>query len=66
VADDHNSTAFAMIIPVVFFVMAYSYALAVNFVPSYRDQVDKVGEAGLRPPQIAEKGYDINTSEKEV
>ncbi|KAG5642314.1 hypothetical protein DXG03_003016 [Asterophora parasitica] len=45
VADARNSTAFAMIIPVVFFLLAYTYALAVNFVPSYRDKADLVREA---------------------
>ncbi|KAF5369101.1 hypothetical protein D9615_010441 [Tricholomella constricta] len=51
VADARNSTAFAMIIPVIFFILAYSYALAVNFVPSYRDPADKVGEADLMAPR---------------
>ena len=42
VADKHDSTAFAMIIPTMFFAMAYSYPLAVNFIPSYRIPADKV------------------------
>jgi hypothetical protein len=33
-----------MIIPVMFFLMAYLYALAVNIIPSYCDAADKVGE----------------------
>jgi FHS family L-fucose permease-like MFS transporter len=44
VADRRNSTAFAMIVPVMFFVSAETYAFAVNFIPSYRDPADKIGE----------------------
>ncbi|KAJ3862723.1 major facilitator superfamily domain-containing protein [Lentinula novae-zelandiae] len=44
VADRRNSTAFAMIVPVMFFISAETYALAVNFVPSYRDRADKIGQ----------------------
>ena len=42
-----NSTAFAMIVPTMFFVSAYTYPLCVNFVPAYRDKVDKVGESAI-------------------
>ena len=41
VADLHNSTAKAMSVPLAFFIAAWSYALCVNFVPSYRDPADK-------------------------
>jgi len=34
-------TAIAMVVPLCFFVAAWSYALAVNFVPYYRDVADK-------------------------
>jgi FHS family L-fucose permease-like MFS transporter len=58
-----------MIIPVMFFVMAYSYALAVNFIPSYRDPADKVGEGGFGPPRekegSIEKGHSLDTPETE-
>jgi FHS family L-fucose permease-like MFS transporter len=50
-----------MIIPVIFFAMAYSYALAVNFVPSYRHQADKVGEG-----EIEEKGNSMDMVGKDV
>lgn len=33
-----------MIVPVMFFISAETYALAVNFVPSYRDRADKIGQ----------------------
>lgn len=45
VADARNSTAFAMVIPLVFFILAWSYALAVNFVPAYRDSADAFSTA---------------------
>ncbi|KAK4968709.1 hypothetical protein LTR28_001720 [Elasticomyces elasticus] len=40
-ADLNGSTAKAMSVPLCFFVAAWSYALCVNFVPSYRDTADK-------------------------
>ena len=36
-----------MIVPTMFFVSAYTYPLCVNFVPAYRDKVDKVGESAI-------------------
>lgn len=39
--DLNNSTATGMSVPLAFFVAAWSYALCVNFVPSYRDTADK-------------------------
>ncbi|KAJ7581481.1 major facilitator superfamily domain-containing protein [Mycena floridula] len=58
VADLHNSTAFAMVVPVCFFVAAYTYALAVNFVPAYRDVVDKTGTVGLVPASFEDVNDD--------
>ncbi|ROW17182.1 hypothetical protein VPNG_01419 [Cytospora leucostoma] len=59
VADMHN-TALAMVVPLAFFVGAWSYALAVNFVPSYRDTADAFTETevGLRGHHegVAEEG----------
>lgn len=54
-ADLNNSTATAMSVPLAFFVAAWSYALAVNFVPAYRDPADKfhTTEIGLRNPSNA-------------
>lgn len=40
VAADAHGTAMAMVVPLMFFVAAESYALAVNFVPAYRDPAD--------------------------
>lgn len=47
VADMHNSTAIAMSVPFAFFVAAWSYALCVNFVDSYRIPADKMGAAKI-------------------
>ncbi|KAK3209510.1 hypothetical protein GRF29_69g2000671 [Pseudopithomyces chartarum] len=40
-ATGHAPTATAMAVPLAFFVLAWSYALAVNFVPAYREVADK-------------------------
>jgi FHS family L-fucose permease-like MFS transporter len=53
-----------MIIPVMFFVMAYSYALAVNFIPSYRDSADKVGEGEFE--MVEGSGEKAESIRKEV
>lgn len=49
-SDLQDSTATAMVVPMAFFIAAWTYAICVNFVPSYRDPVDALGEAkiGLR------------------
>lgn len=36
-----------MVVPVCFMVAAWSYAVAVNFVPAYRDPADKTGAATI-------------------
>ena len=50
VAADRHGTGFSMIVPTMFFVAAGTYAMAVNFVPAYRDTVDAFSttEVGLR------------------
>lgn len=47
---DLRSTATAMSVPTAFFAAAWTYSLAVNFVPAYRDPADKFATAdiGLR------------------
>jgi MFS transporter, FHS family, L-fucose permease len=63
-ADKHNSTAFAMIVPVIFFIAAYSYALAVNFVPSYRNPADMIGEeVGTGEIKVAEIAAERHAEE---
>ena len=43
---DAKGTATAMVVPACFMVAAWSYALCVNFVPSYRNPADQIG-AGM-------------------
>ena len=46
-ADAYDNTAPAMIVPLCFFVAAWTYSLAVNFVPAYRIPADKFGETKI-------------------
>lgn len=46
VADMHG-TALAMVVPMAFFIAAWSYAISVNFVPWYRDTADAFTEAEI-------------------
>jgi len=50
-ADAYNSTPRAMIVPMMFFVAALSYAVCVNFVPAYRNVADSFSttKIGLQP-----------------
>ncbi len=44
VARGHSPTAFAMVVPLIFFVAAWSYTYCVNFVPAYRKIADSFHE----------------------
>ncbi|CAK5283487.1 unnamed protein product [Mycena citricolor] len=44
VADMHNSTAIGFVVPVAFHVVPWAYAVCCNFVPMFRDVMDKVGD----------------------
>ena len=46
-AADASNTATAMAVPLAFFVLAWTYSLAVNFVPAYRDPIDMLGHAKI-------------------
>ncbi|KAL8750615.1 MAG: hypothetical protein Q9184_006365 [Pyrenodesmia sp. 2 TL-2023] len=46
-AADAKDTGTAMVVPVCFFIAAWTYSLAVNFVPAYRDPADKIGAATI-------------------
>lgn len=53
-----------MIVPVIFFVAAWTYAVAVNFAQNYRDPADKIraSEVGLAHEDVAEKSsYEKET-----
>ena len=60
-----------MVVPTLFFVMAYTYPLAVNFLPSYRIPADMIGqdedEGGDRGEEVMEarKGDEESESENE-
>ncbi|USW48117.1 Putative major facilitator superfamily, MFS transporter superfamily [Septoria linicola] len=56
-AADSSSTAHAMAVPLSFFVLAWSYSFAVNFVPAYRDPIDMLGDAdiGLRDSAVKDE-----------
>ena len=68
VAADANSTALAMVVPMCFFVAAWSYALCVNFIPAYRIPADKfsttqVGIDEITPPkEVSDESPDRETS----
>ncbi|KAI1087839.1 MFS general substrate transporter [Rostrohypoxylon terebratum] len=61
VAADAKQTAFAMVVPLCFFVMALTYAVAVNFVPAYRDPADafSTAEVGLTNHRDDEESADV-------
>ncbi|PGH04428.1 hypothetical protein AJ79_07085 [Helicocarpus griseus UAMH5409] len=44
---DMRGTGFAMIVPTIVMVVGWTYAVAVNFVPSYRDPADKIGASNI-------------------
>jgi len=47
VATGYSPTAFAMVVPLMFFVAAWSYTFCVNFVPSYRNIADSFHETKI-------------------
>lgn len=68
-ADARNSTPFAMVVPLCFFVSAWTYALAVNFVKAYRDPADKFSttQVGIEevPKEDEESGSPIHEDKSE-
>ncbi|KAF9267565.1 MFS general substrate transporter [Marasmius fiardii PR-910] len=67
-ADNHNSTAFAMIVPTMFFASALTYPICVNFVPAYRIPADSIGEGevGVQKEKDAESSSIKSDLVKEV
>lgn len=69
VADMHG-TALAMVVPMAFFIAAATYAVAVNFVPAYRDTADAFTktEIGLRGHSegVAETGEEASADEEKA
>ncbi|KAK4145151.1 major facilitator superfamily domain-containing protein [Dichotomopilus funicola] len=63
VAADRHGTGFAMVVPLCFFVGAWTYALAVNFVPAYRDPIDAFAQTdvGVRERDTDEADQKVGT-----
>ena len=57
-----DCTAFAMVVPMMFFVAAWTYALCVNFVPRYRDPADKFSVAKVGVEDVGEPGEESGGS----
>jgi MFS transporter, FHS family, L-fucose permease len=69
-AADAHGTPLAMVVPFMFFIAAETYALAVNFIPAYRDPADafsetEVGLAGHHDEETGEKGVVVEEKAKD-
>ncbi|KAL6703851.1 hypothetical protein ACN47E_008985 [Coniothyrium glycines] len=64
-ATGHAPTATAMVVPLAFFVAAWSYPLAVNFVPAYRDVVDRFSTAEIGIVSARADDLEVAGGEKE-
>jgi MFS transporter, FHS family, L-fucose permease len=60
VIDMHNSTSLAMVVPLCFFVAAWTYPLAVNFIPWYRDVADAFTET-----EVGMEGHQSHLKDEE-
>ncbi|THV03825.1 MFS general substrate transporter [Dendrothele bispora CBS 962.96] len=65
-ADNHNSTAFAMIVPTMFFVSAWTYAISVNFVPSYVRRVDMVNHDQPKQSDLSTESVGSSDEKAEI
>ncbi|CAK1355836.1 unnamed protein product [Cercospora beticola] len=67
-AADASSTAHAMSVPLAFFVLAWSYCFAVNYIPAYRDPIDMLGQAdiGLRDNPTISDEEKLGNSDREA
>lgn len=68
VAADAHGTGKAMAVPLAFFVGALSYAVAVNFVPSYRNPADAFSttEIGITGAADEEKGVSDKIADEKL
>ena len=66
-ADARDSTPLAMVVPLCFFISAWTYAICVNFVPAYRDPADAFSTAkvGVEDVTHPDEESGKNDSEKE-
>lgn len=67
VAADRNGTGTAMFVPLIFFVGSFTYAVAVNFFPAYRDTIDAFSETkvGLKDSQSTDEEMKVGTVRQE-
>lgn len=65
-AADTFGDGYAMFVPLIFMVLAWSYAFCVNFVPAYRNVVDSFGETeiGVAGPAIDEENTRSTPTEE--
>lgn len=61
VGKDNNDYGLAMVVPLMFFVVAFSYAVCVNFVPAYKNVVDGSADTTIGLKTGGEEG---NTEKK--
>ncbi|KAF7304130.1 MFS domain-containing protein [Mycena indigotica] len=64
VADIHNNTALAMVVPTMFHVVALVYAACCNFVPRFRDVMDKVGDSEVGVAKATSSTDEKETAEE--
>jgi FHS family L-fucose permease-like MFS transporter len=58
---DARGTALAMMVPAAWMAVAWTYAVAVNFVPSYREPADALGNSDIgmgREERVGSVGTD--------
>ncbi|KAL1605916.1 hypothetical protein SLS59_003037 [Nothophoma quercina] len=66
VATGYSPTAFAMVVPLMFFVAAWTYPFAVNFIPAYRNVADSFHETKIgivNTPQDPEMQHGYATKD---
>lgn len=65
---DRHGDGTAMVVPLVFFIAAWSYAICVNFVPSYYTVLDSYADAdvGLRPSAVDDIEGPVSASTEKV
>lgn len=68
VANDRHGNGIGMVVPLCFFLAAWTYAYAVNFVPNYVTVVDSFGETdvGLRDADPEAKTAEANLPRKSI
>lgn len=67
-ADAKDDMGLAMVVPLCFFIVAWTYSIAVNFAPRYRSVVDAfhVTEVGVQDSADAEKAGAVITEKVDV